>query len=218
MLNAESALPAISPGRAYRNECETMIRSDKVKLSPSQLMSLICGFILGSVLLLSFEDNALEQDSWLGIIAAFIASTPFVLAIAILAKKFPGKNLVDILSVIYGRFLGKALFLLYIGVFFLILSFNMRDLADFYIGFIMPEMPMPVLLIVTMLIGGYAVHKGIQLRLIRTTRSRRAMRPTIVVASVSMSTRSDQTSQLWTPTQRIGMPDMTCWYRPRSKT
>lgn len=138
-----------------------MTNSNQVKLSPTQLMFLISGFILGSVLLLSFEDNALKQDSWLGIIAAFAACTPFILAIATLARKFPGMNFIDILGAIYGRILGKAIFTLYIGIFFILLSFNMRDLADFYIGFIMPETPMPAILIIAMLVGAYAVHKGI---------------------------------------------------------
>lgn len=139
----------------------SMNNGENLKISSSQLLFLISGFILGSVLLLSFEDNTLKQDSWLGVIAAFVACAPFVLAIAMLVRRFPGKNFIDILSTIYGTYLGKALFLLYVGLFFLLLSFNMRDLADFYIGFIMPETPMAVLLIITMLVGGYAVHKGI---------------------------------------------------------
>jgi spore germination protein KB len=138
-----------------------MENNNNRKISSSQLMYLLICFILGSVLLLSFEDNTLKQDSWVGIVAAFIACTPFVLSVAFLAKKFPGKSLIDILSIIYGRILGKAFFVLYAGYFFILLSFNLRDLADFYIGYIMPETPMAVFLIITMLVSGYAVHKGI---------------------------------------------------------
>lgn len=137
------------------------MNSTNEKIAPSQLMFLMTGFVLGSVLLLSFMDNLAKQDSWIAIITAFTACIPFVLSIALLAKKFPGKTFSDILCIIYGKVVGTVIFVLYIGIFFILLSFNMRDLADFYIGFIMPEMPMPVLLIIIVLVCGYAVYKGI---------------------------------------------------------
>lgn len=138
------------------------MNEEKAQITPSQLMFLVAGFIIGSVLLLSFMDNLVKQDSWLVIIAAFIACIPFVLSMAMLAKKFPNMNLIDIMKTIYGRFLGSIFFFLYVGYFFVILSFNLRDLANFYIGFIMPEMPLEVLLVVIMLVSAYAVYKGLQ--------------------------------------------------------
>lgn len=136
--------------------------ADKEKITPSQYIFLVAGYVLGSTLLLSFMDNLVQQDSWMVIVAAFVACIPFVLSIALLAKRFAGKNFIDILGIIYGRFLGKAIFILYIGYFLLILSFNLMDLAGFYIGFIIPEAPFAGLLIIAMLVSGYAVRKGIR--------------------------------------------------------
>lgn len=135
---------------------------DREKISPPQYMFLVAGYVLGSTLLLSFMDNLVKQDSWIVIITAFAACIPFVLSIALLAKRFPGMNFIDILKIVYGRFLGNAIFVLYIGYFLLILAFNLMDLAGFYIGFIMPEAPFAGLLIIAMLISGYAVKKGIR--------------------------------------------------------
>lgn len=125
------------------------------------MMFLLAGFVLGSTLLLSFMDNLARQDSWIVIIAAFVCCIPFVLSVAFLVKRFPGMSFIDILCAIYGRVIGSAVFLSYIGYVFIILAFNLRDIADFYIGFVLPEMPMPALLIVIMLVSAYGVHKGI---------------------------------------------------------
>ncbi|MFZ5975665.1 MAG: GerAB/ArcD/ProY family transporter [Bacillota bacterium] len=132
------------------------------KISPAQFMLLMASFIVGSSLLLWFTDNIAKQDAWLVIATAFVVSIPFILSYAFLAKRFPGKSLIQISDIIYGPVLGKLISILYISYFLFLLSLNMLDLADFYMGFIMPETPTLVFLTVFGIICAYAVRKGIE--------------------------------------------------------
>lgn len=134
----------------------------RVKISPMQITLLIAGYILGSSLLTSFMDDIAKQDAWLVIITAFIVSIPFVLSYAFLAKRFPGRSFAEISETVYGPYIGKAVVLLYAGNFFYLLSLNILDVAEFYTGYIMPEMPPVIFLIVFAIVASYALKKGIE--------------------------------------------------------
>lgn len=133
----------------------------QTKLNSLLYIYLIVGFLMGSVLILSFMDSIAKQDAWFIIITAFILCIPFILSYSTLSKWHPGKNLIEICDLVYGRFIGKFVSMLYILYFTMLFTFNLRDLADFYTGFIMPETPKLVFLLVFILISAYAVKKGI---------------------------------------------------------
>ena len=132
------------------------------KISSPQLMLLIAGFIMGSSLLISFMDSIAKQEAWLVIVFAFVVSVPFILSYVFLAKRFPGKNIIEIIDILYGPYLGKPISILYIGYFFHLFSLNVRVLGEFYAGSVMPEMPMLLLLAVFVVICAYAVQRGIE--------------------------------------------------------
>jgi spore germination protein KB len=71
-------------------------------------------------------------------------------------------NLVQIHDMVYGRFLGKVLSIYYIFFFLMTLSFNIRDVGELYITFLMPDTPFIFLLIVFTATCAYAVTKGIE--------------------------------------------------------
>lgn len=135
---------------------------EKGKISNLQLMFLIIAFVQGSGLLLTFIDSITEHDAWIVIISAFLPSLVFIMAYIALAQMFPGSNLIEINDIIYGSYLGKFLSILYFGFFLILLSLNLRILADFYVDFIMPEMPMIFFLIIFTLVCAYAVQNGIE--------------------------------------------------------
>jgi spore germination protein KB len=135
---------------------------EESKISASQLMISIAAFVQGSTLILSFMDSIAYHDAWLVTLSGFIVSIPFVLSYAALSKRFPAKNFIQIIDIIYGPYLGKLISTLYIVFFFLLFAFNLRDLAVFYIGFIMPDTPMAVFLIMFALACAFAVRNGIE--------------------------------------------------------
>ncbi|HEX3030426.1 MAG TPA: endospore germination permease, partial [Clostridia bacterium] len=134
----------------------------KGKISNLQLMFLITSFILGSITFVSFADTITKHDTWLTIISAYAVSIPFILSYVFLSKKFPGKNLIQINDLIYGPYLGKLISLLYIWFILMLLSLNLKGMADFHVGFVTPETPNLLFLIVCSLVSAYAVRKGIE--------------------------------------------------------
>ncbi|MDD5017850.1 MAG: endospore germination permease [Eubacteriales bacterium] len=131
------------------------------KIKASQLTFLIISFIQGSVLLISLVDDITKQDSWMSMVSGFVVSVPFILSYAFLAKRFPGKNLIEINDIIYGNTIGKIVSIFYLLFFLLLLAFNFGDIADFFNGYIMPETPKMVFIVVFALICAFAVKRGI---------------------------------------------------------
>lgn len=132
------------------------------KISGSQLSFLVAGYIQGSSLLLAFASSITKQDTWLSLLAAAVLMIPFVLSYGALAKRFPGLNLIQMNRRIYGKFLGAFISILYVYWILNVLSFNLRDLGDFYTTFLMPETPLFFFLIIFALVCAYAVGKGIE--------------------------------------------------------
>ncbi|HEX3046472.1 MAG TPA: endospore germination permease [Bacillota bacterium] len=135
---------------------------EKGRISGVQFMLLVTGFIQGSGLLLAFAVSITKQDTWVSVLASAVLMIPMALVWAALAKRFPGKNLVEINRMIYGTFLGTFISGLYIYWILNVFSFNIRDLGDFYITFLMPETPLFFFLIGFTLVCAYTVGKGIE--------------------------------------------------------
>jgi len=135
---------------------------EKGKISSRQLLFLIAGFVQGSVLLVDFTVGITEHQTWMAILAGLAITTPFFLSYVALSKRFPGMNLVQINDMVYGRFLGKVVSIYYIFFFLMTSSFNIRDVGELYITFLMPDTPFIFLLAVFTAICAYAVAKGIE--------------------------------------------------------
>ncbi len=135
---------------------------EKGKISSQQLLFLFAGFVQGSVLLIDFTVGITEHQTWMIILAGLAVAAPVILSYVELAKRFPGMNLVQINDMIYGRFLGKILSIYYIFFFLMTLSFNIRDVGELYITFLMPDTPFFFLLVVFTATCAYAVAKGIE--------------------------------------------------------
>jgi len=135
---------------------------EKGKISSLQLLFLIAGFVQGSGLLIDFTVGITEHQTWMVVLAGLAVTTPFFLSYVVLAKRFPGMNLVQINDMVYGRVLGKVISIYYIFFFLMTLSFNIRDVGELYITFLMPDTPFIFLLAVFTATCAYAVAKGIE--------------------------------------------------------
>jgi len=135
---------------------------EKGKISNQQLLFLIAGFVLGSALLIDFTVGLTEQQTWMVLLAGLVITAPVILSYVVLAKRFPGMNLVQINDMVYGRFLGKVISIYYIFFFSMTLSFNIRDVGELYITFLMQDTPFIFFLIVFTATCAYAVIKGIE--------------------------------------------------------
>jgi spore germination protein KB len=135
---------------------------EKGKICSMQLFFLFAGFVQGSVLLVDFAIGISESQTWMVILIGLGLAIPFVLSYVALAKRFPGMNVVQINDAVYGRFLGKTLSLYYIFFFLMTLSFNIRDVGELYITFLMQDTSFIFLLVAFSATCAYAVSKGLE--------------------------------------------------------
>ena len=131
------------------------------RISSLEFFFLTVCFSLSHVRVLSFTDSTAKQDSWLVLIAAFIVSIPFVLIYTELAKRFPSKSLLEIYTTVFGKILGTCLSIIYIAYFLIVFSHYLNDLSEFYTGFIEPETPAILFILIAVLVSAYGLKTGI---------------------------------------------------------
>lgn len=131
------------------------------ELKTSQLAPLTISFILGSTLLITLIDGITSHDTWMVVIAGFVICLPFLLIYAHLAKRFPGKSLIEMNDIIFGKVIGKVVSVIYVAYFFLLLTFNINDAAGFYTGYVMQNTPEMVFLVIFTLVCAFAVQRGV---------------------------------------------------------
>jgi spore germination protein KB len=135
---------------------------EKGKISNSQLIFLIVGFIEGSTFLVYFVSNLAKHDAWLTVLSGLAVIFPFGCIYGLLVKRFPRLNLARIHRIIYGRYLGTAISLFYFSYYFLILALNTKDIGNFYTAFFMRETPSEIFLIIFTGVCAYATWNGIE--------------------------------------------------------
>lgn len=133
--------------------------NDKIKVN--QFIFLEICFILGSKLLITMVDGITKRDTWFVVILGFVVSVPFILMYAHLARRFPGKSLIQMSDIIFGKVIGKIVSVLYLLFFFLLLTFNISDLSGFYVSYVMPGTPEMVFIVMLVLVSAFAVKRGI---------------------------------------------------------
>jgi spore germination protein KB len=135
---------------------------EKGKISGLGLGILITCFMQGSLLLTAFTDKITMNGTWIVTLTGYIASLPFILAYIRLAKKFHGKNLVQINDIIYGRYLGKIISAAYIWLFIEICTLSLYGMGNFINAIMLNRTPILVLYTAFILVCAWAVRGGIE--------------------------------------------------------
>jgi len=139
------------------------MKIEKGKISGTQFMFSVACFIQASALLTTFIPDITLQDSWLVLLSGAVLCLPLAWLYRTLMVMFPDRNLLQILSEVYGSVLGKTIGAAYIWFFFTLTSLNLTDLGNFTKLTIMQETPNVVLLLMCILVSAYAVRNGIKL-------------------------------------------------------
>ncbi|MCT4618861.1 MAG: endospore germination permease [Marinisporobacter sp.] len=134
---------------------------NKEFISDREGICLVILFISGSSLALPTAAEA-GRDLWLAIIIAIIIAIPTVLLYSKLLSLYPGKDLFDIVDIVFGKIVGKL-----IGIFYIWFSFHLgalviRDFGEFPITVSIPETPMLVPMIFVTILCIWIVKEGIE--------------------------------------------------------
>ncbi len=134
---------------------------EKEVVSDKLAISLIVLFIFGSSLILPTASTA-GSDLWIAILLAIGFATPFVLIYSRILTRYPGKDLFDILIIVFGRFIGKSLCLGFVWFAFHLGVLVCRNFGEFIMTVSFPETPLIVPIIFLGLLAAWIVKEGIE--------------------------------------------------------
>ena len=132
----------------------------KARVNGIQFFSITICFMLGTTLRTSHINTILHNDAWMAAFTGALAYLPELFVLLALAGRYPGKNLFEINEAVFGNAAGRALSCVYLYFFITTLAVGVFDMGYFVVGFLMPEMPLPVVFSAFILACGYAARKG----------------------------------------------------------
>jgi spore germination protein KB len=142
------------------------VREDEVLkkevISDKQGITMVILFILGSSLILGTSLEA-KRDAWIAILMAIAAAVPVYYIYARLISLFPGYDLFDILSIVFGKIGGKIISLLFIWYAFHLGSLVLRNFGEFITEVSLDRTPMIVLIVLLSILCIWGVKEGIEL-------------------------------------------------------
>lgn len=133
-------------------------------ISERELFFLTVVFVIGTAIMLVPPAAVAEakQDAWLAMLIGMLLALLVIGALISLQKQFPDKSLVQYSVLVLGQPLGKA-----IGGIFLLFAlqldaFILRNIGDFVEALILPQTPLVVIHVITIIIVAYAVGMGLE--------------------------------------------------------
>ncbi len=138
------------------------MKLEKGEITNWQLTILIISFMQGMTQTIGFTYGVSRQSTWITVLAAFVILLPIVLMYMAIIRKFPGQNLFQINSVVFGPFLGQLISAIYLWFFFQVFIHHMHFFNSFWINYIMPETPRAAFIIMFMFVCALAARKGLE--------------------------------------------------------
>ncbi|MCI2107071.1 MAG: endospore germination permease [Intestinimonas sp.] len=138
------------------------MKLEKGIISNSQLLFMMMAFMQSMSLTADFSFPLTKQGTWIVVLIAFAITLPTVWMYLTIAKRYPGKNLIQINDEVFGVYLGKVISVLYIWFFFQLTIHYMYFFNSFWLTYIMPETPRYAFLIMFGLVSAFAVRKGLE--------------------------------------------------------
>lgn len=150
---------------------------NEVRISSRQFLLTVVMFVTGTSILLvpSGLILAAKEDAWIASIVGMLFSLVLVMLYIKLAKMYPEMSLFELSEAIFGRWLGRAVNVLYIFYAFILASEVLSNLGDFIVAEIMVETPKKYIHLLFLLPVCYGVALGFE----TITRSMEAIFPTL---------------------------------------
>lgn len=131
-------------------------------ISNAQLLFIVVAFMASMALTVSFCFPLTEQSTWVVVLVAYAITLLAVWGYLAIAKRYPGKNLVQINDQVFGIYVGKVISALYVWFFFQLAVHYMYLFNSFWSTYIMPETPRVAFLVIFCLVSALAVREGLE--------------------------------------------------------
>lgn len=115
----------------------------KELITNKEAICLLMIFYFGSSLILGIGGEA-KNDAWISGIVGIFMALPMILIYSRILSLFPGKDLFEILEIVFGKIIGKIFTILYVWYSFHLGALVIRNFGEFINTVSMPETPMLV--------------------------------------------------------------------------
>lgn len=131
------------------------------KISLWQLAVLIFIFEIGSVAIVGVGGIS-KQDAWIAVGVATILGVGLISFYSYMIKLLPGKNLFEIFTFCFGKWVGKVIGFLYIFYFIYIAARVLRDFGELITTVIFENTPIELISITMMVVCTYMLYMGLE--------------------------------------------------------
>ncbi|HWQ42199.1 MAG TPA: endospore germination permease [Desulfosporosinus sp.] len=152
------------------------------RISPHQFMTLGAAVLMGTTFLpvASIVTGFGGRDGWMSVMSGFALGVPYGLMVISLMEQYPHKNLLRISEILFGKWIGKIIGVLYIFITVYFGGLLLGQAGNIYQASIMPLTPISVFYLGGMLLVFYIVRSGIEV----FARFSEVVFPVIVIALV----------------------------------
>lgn len=133
----------------------------KEQITNKEAISLLALFLMGSTLILGSGGQA-KNNAWIAAIIGIVISIPVVLIYSRLLSLFPGRDLFEIVDIVFGKVLGKIINGLYVWYAFHLGAIVLRNVGEFLNIVAIPETPMIFELIYMGVVCHFAAKSGVE--------------------------------------------------------
>lgn len=159
--------------------------SESIKISIRQLTILATLITIGDSILVLPAIPTLEakRDAWISMLIGLMVGLLVVALFVSAGKINPKYNLIELNQHIFGKWIGTALSLLFLGYGLLSLIAHLREVGDFTVSQIMPDTPIEAIIILVLLL----IIMGVRLGLESFTRVAELLFPWILLLFITLA-------------------------------
>ena len=130
-------------------------------LSMREIIYIMILFIFGSSVVIGVN-KSVAQDTWIALLMAAVFMVPVILLYARIIKLFPGKDIYDILTELFGTFIGKIVITLITWYALHLAGLVLRDFSDFTEITALTETPSIAIMLAMLIVSTYLAASGIE--------------------------------------------------------
>ncbi|ODA41555.1 GerAB/ArcD/ProY family transporter [Desulfosporosinus sp. BG] len=134
------------------------------RISPHQFMILGSAVLLGTTFLpiASLVTGVSGRDGWMTVLPGFAVAIPYALMVFSLLFQYPSKNLLQISEILFGKWIGKIIGIIYILITGYFGGLLLAQAGDIYERSVMPLTPIGLFYLGGVLLVFYLVNSGIE--------------------------------------------------------
>lgn len=137
---------------------------EKIKISSRQFTLLVLMYTMGSSVLLipSTLATYAKSNAWISSLIGLFIGLLFILLYVKISTVYPDKTFVEMNKLVFGRWIGNLLSILFLFAVFIMTAGNLREIGDFFTTQVMVETPIHAIHLLTLVAAIYVIRRGLE--------------------------------------------------------